>query len=266
MASPRNRRQVGPQSQVGAQSQTNNLNQSGGLLGIQQLLGVLLGQIGLQLQAVLPANLAIGNSAPSMAIAAPNGFSGNSASAIWGLLSGLSGGRSNTPAALKCDAIDPKTFDVLSEANTAFKYPIRTRQFDNNITQTTYGYVIDGNTIIHSILEGNSTTMKDFVNEHKDRVTKKTKKTQSRAAGDDENEEDDTEEELQDDALAEYGLRSLTTLAKNMLKSTAESEKVTLSLDCQVESFECSLEARESPDDVQKCSEKLCECLSKIFV
>ena len=81
------------------------------------------------------------------------------------------------------------------------------------------------------MIEGSSTTMKDFLNDHKERVIKKSD-AQGRAAH-----EAQTEDEMEDEALAEYGFRSLTTLALGMIESTSENVKVTSALDCHIESF-----------------------------
>ena len=108
-------------------------------------------------------------------------------------------------------------------------------------------------TLIDTVLVGNSTTMKN--------VVQRGKLNSDGLSG----RHDVNDQELLDEALAEYGLRSVTNLTKAMLKSATKNPEVAKAFDCQMENYECMLRGRESVDEVKKCAQLLCSCLANAF-
>lgn len=122
------------------------------------------------------------------------------------------------------------------------KLPGRVFEY-KNLKQTAVGYTFGNQTAFYSTLSGDSA---DIHNLFVPRMTERT---------------DVDQEAALNWQLAEYGLRSLTTMAESMLAGMNADGQVAAALDCHLKSFNCFSDTREAKGNVKKCSQELCNCV-----
>jgi hypothetical protein len=120
------------------------------------------------------------------------------------------------------------------------------------LTQTTFGYTVGKQAVIHSILAGNTSTLQHYATK-----VERVDEPLGRA--------DVDEQAMMTSALAEYGLRSLTGLASGLIKSMQVDFAVAGALDCQLKSFDCILAAHGDAQQAKVCTEELCTCIKEQF-
>lgn len=129
------------------------------------------------------------------------------------------------------------------------------------LSQTTFGYALEGQAVVHSIVAGNSSSLLNLVS----KMTKESEKVENAEARDELSSATEDSEAMAS-VLAEFGLRSLTGLASGMLKGIDKAEAISGALDCQLKSFDCYLENRANKQLLKICSLRLCDCIKQQMI
>lgn len=148
--------------------------------------------------------------------------------------------------------VDPKTSNVV-------------------LSQTTFGYALDGQAVVHSILAGNSSSLLKLVGKMTQDAGVFDGSVKLNEKGEEGTAREETSSPTEDSetmatVLAEFGLRSLTGLASGMLKGIDKEEAISGALDCQLKSFDCYLENRVNKEMLNVCSLELCSCIQKTMI
>ena len=194
----------------------------------------------LQTALVLNAPLVLGvlSSPQTTSVATQQTTSAGPSAGLGGLagltsLLGLLGG-----PRMSCRMVDTRTKSLVGDPGLIIPLPFTTANA-NGMSNNGFGYTSpNGNVVVHSVLTGRAADMMNITKEDSDFI---------------------------DHEFEQYSFKSIVLLARDLLHSAFDDVEVKKSIECQMQSFECTLANREIENKLEQCSKQLCSCMSALY-